>query len=505
MRKTRMTEGAWFYAMSCAFTRFYRAATPVNMPPRQDAVSTKTESTMKRLSIAGAALALAAHALPACAQTAPVTVALPDAQLQKLLAAYALVKHEYVGQVDDDKLFDGALAGMLGALDAHSQYLNKDDMREIDREHSGEYVGIGIGIEVDHERMRIQTVSAGSPAERAGILPGDVVTAIDGVDATGLTGQEVSRRMHGAPDTQLTLGLIRQGSARTVTLARAALRDDTVKVAQAAPGMASIRIEEFGGTTGAELAAALKKLDGAGAPRGLVLDLRNNPGGMLPAAVAVAGAFLPEHAVVFTARGRQPAPEQTVTVDGRYYRHADEPDVLAGLPAWTRTVPLTVLVNGASASAAELVAGALQDHGRATLVGSRTFGKGSIQSVIPLDADSGVKFTVARYFTPNGHEIQAHGVVPDVAVAPPASAATAYLPREGNLANHLPPENGTPAVAARSQPESTSGFGGRDDGALKAALALLAPPKDEQTGKAATLVARLRQWGVARTGLAGAP
>jgi carboxyl-terminal processing protease len=452
---------------------------------------------MRRLTPLLAAVLLAC-ALPASAAPANTPPALPQAQLEKLLSAYALIKQQYVGQVDDDRLFDGALSGMLAALDAHSQYLSKEDMQQIDREASGDYVGIGIGIEIDHERMRVDTVAPGSPAERAGVQAGDVVVAADGVPLTGLSNAEVARRMHGASGSSVTLALVRAGSgaARNVTIARAALHETTVSARSAAPGLAWIRIEEFGGTTGAELVAALKSLDAAGAPRGLILDLRNNPGGAVQSAVAVAGAFLPNQSIVFTARGRASGEQRIVTVDPRFYRGPGEADVLAGLPGWARSVPLTVLVNGSSASAAEMLAAALQDHGRARLVGTPTFGKGSIQAVIPLDGDSGVKFTIARYFSPDGHEIQAPGVTPDVAAAPAGAgnrAAADLLPREADLANHLPPQDGTNGPA-RSAAENTRGFGGSGDAALKAAVTLLDDDQDRSRRHVPTVVARLREW-----------
>jgi len=432
---------------------------------------------------------------PAGAAQPDTVPALPQAQLEKLLSAYAVIKQAYVGQVDDDRLFDGALSGMLAALDAHSQYMSKEDMQEIEREQSGEYVGIGVAVEVDHDRMRVGTVAPGSPAEHAGVQPGDVVAAIDGVPVSGMSNADVARRMHGTTGSLVALTLVspHEGATRNVTIARAPLQATTVRVRMAAPGLAWIRIDEFGGTTGAELAAALSKLDADGAPRGVVLDLRNNPGGMVTAAVAAAGAFLPGGSVVFRARGRAGDAESAVTVEPRYYRTAEAPgDVLANLPAWTRTVPLTVLVNGASASAAELVAAALQDHGRARLVGTPTFGKGSIQSVVPLDAETGVKFTIARYFSPNGHEIQAHGVTPDVAAAPPAGPGADLLPREADLANHLPPQDAAAAPApARSAAESTRQFGGGDDVALKTAVALLAGGAPAHPS---ALVAHLRRW-----------
>lgn len=467
--------------------------------------------------MAGAPLARAAEAAsiptPAAAATAvPAatnTLTLPQAEVEKLLQAYALIKQNYVGQADDKKLFAGALSGMLASLDAHSQYMNKDDMRELDREDSGEYVGIGIEVEVDHDRMRIANTTENSPAARAGMQPGDIITSIDGVALAGLANSDVARRMHGAPGTVVTVGLNHGGKTRTLRITREALHNATVATRMAAPGLAWIRISEFGGATGADLAAALKKLDGATPPRGLILDLRNDPGGLVPAAVTVAGAFLPADTVLFSARGNAPGANATVTVNPRYYRLATETDVLADLPAWTKTVPLTVLVNGASASAAELVTGALQDQRRATVVGSQTFGKGSIQSVIPLGEDSGIKFTVARYFTPNGHEIQAHGITPDVAVNLAAASDDDLLLRESDLANHLPPSE--PAQAGKRDPlkrdpvESTRLFGTRDDKALKTAVALLTPGQQNGATLAGLLHKLAQELKPGNDSVAGAP
>lgn len=449
-------------------------------------------------------LQLLAAPVVRAADPAP-TLTLPRDEMGKLLATYALVKQNYVGQIDDKKLFDGAISGMLASLDAHSQYMNRDDMREMDRESSGEYVGIGIEVDVDHDQMRAVSCAEGGPAERAGIQPGDQIVAIDGTPVAGMARTDVSRRMHGAPGSTVTLGVMRRGQLRSLRIARAAVHNDTVTLRMAAPGVAWIRISAFGGGTGADLAALLGKLDRQGAPRGLVLDLRNDPGGIVAAAVAVAGAFLPPQTVLFSARGREPGANATITVDPRYYRSKDEADVLAQLPAWTRSVPLTVLVNGASASSAELVAGALQDNRRATVIGSQTFGKGSIQSIIPLGEDSGIKFTVARYVTPKGHEIQARGVTPDIVVQATASSTDDLLLREADLANHLPAQ-GDDAKAApppRAVPESTRMFGTNKDKALQTAVALLAPDQQRSPG----LAGLLHKWSAElhSGGAAGAP
>lgn len=484
---------------------------------RKPAALAAAAGTFAAFILACAPAARAAESIPEpVPSAAPVTgkltstLPLPQAEVEKLLAAYALIKQNYVGQADDKKLFDGAISGMLASLDAHSQYMTGDDMRELNREDSGEYVGIGIEVELDHDRMRVVAASADSPAARAGIQSGDIIASIDGTALAGLSNTEVARRMHGAPGSVVTVGLTHGGKQRTLRITRAPLHNATVAVRMAAPGLAWIRISEFGGVTGADLAAALKKLDGNGsaqaAPRGLILDLRNDPGGLVPAAVSVAGAFLAPDTVLFTARGNAPGANATVTVNPRYYQGRGEADVLAGLPAWTRTVPLTVLVNGASASAAELVTGALQDNRRATVVGTRTFGKGSIQSVIPLGTDDGIKFTVARYFTPNGHEIQAHGVTPDVVVTPAATSDDDMMLREADLANHLQPSSSAPASAAadkRDPVESTRMFGTRDDKALHAAVSLLAPGQQGPTlaGLLHKLTAELKSG----DGTAGAP
>jgi len=433
------------------------------------------------LAVIGALFLACAPIVRAADTTAPA-LKLPQAQVERLLAAYAVIKQNYVGDTDDKALFDGALSGMLAALDAHSSYLDKDAMRDVGRENSGEYVGIGIEVEGNRDQLRVVAATEGSPAERAGIRPGDTIVSVDGAPVAGMTNDDVARRMHGAPGSVVAIGVARRNKVETLRITRADLHNDTVHAKMAAPGLAWIRISEFGGATAADLAAALKALDGKDAPRGLILDLRNDPGGLVSTGVAVAGAFLQPGTVLFSARGREPGANATVTVDARYYRAPGQPDVLTGLPAWTRTVPLTVLVNGASASAAELVTGALQDQHRATVIGTRTFGKGSIQSVMALDENSGIKFTVARYFTPSGREIQARGVTPDIVVAPAVAADDDLLLREADLAKHLPATQplDTAAQAQREPLESSRTFGTRGDKALQTAVAVLTP-EDKRT------------------------
>lgn len=433
------------------------------------------------------------------AQANEASVTVPGAEFEQLLAAYALVKSQYVEPADERKLLQGAIGGMLASLDPHSQYLDKDALAELEKDRLGEYVGIGVEVEVSEGRMQVLAVAEDSPAEAAGIEAGDTIVAVNGEAILGLDAPEVARRMRGVPGTALSIGLRHagKGEVHSLDVTRAALRAETVRTRMAAPGVAWIRISSFEGRTALDLAAALAALDGKQAPRGIVLDLRNDPGGLVSAAVGVAGAFLPADTVLFSARGRVAGANSTVTVNPRYYRAAGEPDVLAALPTWTRTVPLAVLVNGGSASSAELVAGALQDNGRAKVIGTQTFGKGSIQSVFPISSDSAVKLTVARYFTPKGREIQARGITPDVVVAPSAGkdGLEGLALREADLAHHLPaslPEPGVNAAPApRAAPESTRLFGTADDKALAAAVGMLAP----NPGLAQDATALLRRLG----------
>jgi carboxyl-terminal processing protease len=461
---------------------------------------------MKRLRATILCLLVPLVAASTCRAGGPVVV--PATEFQALLSAYALVKTRYVEAPDDKKLLEGAIAGMLASLDPHSSFLDKDELDEVRKDDAGEYTGIGISVDFSAADMVVAAVTADSPADVAGIEPGDTIASIDGTTIVGMRLPDIARRMRGVPGSALEIGVRRGGSGavRTISLHRAALLAQTVRVRSLANGIAWIHVTAFEGRTAQDLVAALKTLEASGAPRGIVLDVRNDPGGLVSAAVGVAGAFLPPGTPLFSARGRATATDvadATVTVDPRFYRRPGEPDVLADLPAWAQTVPLAVLVNGASASSAELLAGALQDHRRATVLGSRTFGKGSIQSIFPLSGDSAVKLTVARYFTPNGHEIQARGITPDVIVAPdPARNDTSGLAlREEDLAQHLAailpaPDDTSPPT--RTGVESTRMFGTRDDKALAAAVSLLGPGQTSRIGNVlGALSPSLKQLGAA--------
>lgn len=426
-------------------------------------------------SILAAALCLAL--LPA-AQAAETAVSVPRAELEQLLDAYQLIKLQYVDKVDDKKLITDAIGGMLASLDPHSQYLNKDDLLDLEKDQTGEYVGVGMEVEFDHGTMVVLGLTEHGPAASRGIQPADVIVSIDGHAVTGLRMNEVTRRMRGLPGSvvEVTVSRPRETALRTFSITRAALHSKTVTARAVGPGLAWIRISEFGGATSADLAAQLKTLDINGGPKGIILDLRNDPGGLITAAVGVAAAFLPPETTLFSARGRMPGTNVAVTASERFFKSSAAADGVDPTPAWARKVPLTVLVNGASASAAELVAGALQDNQRGVVIGSQTFGKGSIQSIIPLSKDSAIKMTVARYYTPKGQEIQARGITPDVLVQPGAASKTP-LPvqlREADLANHLPATLPV-AETSRAPAEDPELFGTAGDKAMRAAIDRLTP------------------------------
>ena len=431
--------------------------------------------------------AIAFFAALMCAPVSiPLYAAEPDmaakqAALSEMLDAYRHVEQHYVDPIDGKKAFADAIGGMLAALDPHSQYLDKDDLAEMEKLKSGDYVGIGVEVEIDRGEIQVQALSAGGAAEVGGVKPGDFIVAIDGTAVKGLSGSGIAKRMRGAPGTAVALELSRPGARAPikVRLVRAALHSKTVAVQEVKPGLVRVRISEFGGSTTADLVASLKALDQDGGPKGLILDLRNDPGGLIAAAAGVASAFLAPDAVLFSSRGRMPGSTTTMKAGSPSFDALVQTKVLAQLPAWTRSVPLAVLVNGASASAAELVAGALQDHGRAKVVGSQTVGKGSIQTVIPLSEQSAIKLTIARYFTPRGNEIQAKGITPDVMIRQAfPGAADGIVRREADLVNHLPSSLG-PGPIGKPQShtaEKTSLFGTAGDKALQSAVAVLASP-----------------------------
>jgi carboxyl-terminal processing protease len=344
---------------------------------------------------------------------------LPWQDARMLAAVLERVKHDYVNPVDDHQLLQAAIRGMVSSLDPYSAYLDGDEYDEVKISSSGRYSGVGIELSIEDEQVVVIAPFEGSPAALAGIRSGDIIVTIDGIPVNTSTLADTIGRMRGAEGTSVKMGIMREGNPEPMlfTLKRSRVELHSVRAEMLESGYAYVRISQFSETTGDDLNAALKNLrkhNGASL-KGLVLDMRDNPGGVLEAAVSVADTFL-DSGVIVTAKGRTP--------DSKFEMSATPGDALNG-------APIVVLVNGGSASAAEIVAGALKDQHRAKLMGRTTFGKGSVQTIIPLSDDRAVKLTTSLYYTPSGVSINHRGIAPDIelerdpkqpAIPPPADA-----------------------------------------------------------------------------------
>ena len=367
---------------------------------------------------------------------------LPLEEIQQLSAVFGLIKTDYVEAVDDKKLITDAISGMVSSLDPHSQYFDKKSFKEFREGTTGRFVGVGIEITMEDSLVKIVSPIEGSPADRAGLKSGDMITKIDDTAVRGMSLNEAVKRMRGEPQTKVTLTIFRKDESRTfpVTITREEIKTQSVKGKVIEPGYAWIRLSQFQERTVDDFVRKVEEIyRDEPQLKGLVLDLRNDPGGLLDAAVAISAAFLPDNVTVVSTNGQLPDSKATYKASPEFYSRRGQGDPLKRLPAAIKKVPLVVLVNEGSASASEIVAGALQDHQRATLMGSQTFGKGSVQTVRPLGPDTGIKLTTARYYTPNGRAIQAKGIVPDVMVDETAEGDlyAALRTREADLDKHL--------------------------------------------------------------------
>ena len=345
---------------------------------------------------------------------------LPWQDARMLAEVLERVKHDYVNPVDDHQLLQAAIRGMVSSLDPYSAYLQGEEYDEIKISSSGRYSGVGIEISIEDEQVVVIAPFDGSPAAQAGIRSGDVIVTIDGVAVNTGALSDTIGRMRGPVGTTVKIGIMRDGVAEPLlfTLKRSRVDLHSVRAELLESGFGYVRISQFSETTGDEMGSALKvlrKLNGAEL-KGLVLDMRDNPGGVLDAAVAVADAFL-DSGVIVTAKGRTP--------DSKFEMDATPGDVLNG-------APIVVLVNGGTASAAEIVAGALKDQHRAKLMGRTTFGKGSVQTIVPLADDRAVKLTTSLYYTPSGVSINHRGIAPDIELqrdpVPPQAATPEGAP-----------------------------------------------------------------------------
>lgn len=371
---------------------------------------------------------------------------LPLDELRQFSSVFAAIKNNYVEPVGDKKLIDGAIAGMLSDLDPHSAYLDADAFKEMQTATQGEFGGLGIEVGTEDGVVKVISPIEDTPAARAGIRAGDLITKIDNTSTKGMTLTEAVKMMRGRVKTPITLTIVREGQAQplVIKIVRDTIRVRSVRSKMLDDNIGYVRIAQFQEKTGSDLVRHLKELGAKGAPKGLILDMRNDPGGLLNSAIGVSAAFLKPDALVVSTDGRAPDSKHKYMANSADYARG-ESDYMTGLPAWVKTVPMVVLVNVGSASASEIVAGALQDHKRATIMGNRTFGKGSVQVILPISDSTAIKLTTSRYFTPSGRSIQATGIVPDVVVADTAEGDLFRASREADLQRHLTNRQATEA------------------------------------------------------------
>ncbi len=368
---------------------------------------------------------------------------LPIEELRAFTEVFGRVKSDYVEPVEDKKLITEAINGMLTGLDPHSAYLDQEAFRELQVGTQGEFGGLGIEVGMEDGFVKVVAPIDDSPAARAGVKAGDLIVKLDETSVKGMTLSDAVKRMRGKPDTQITLTIVRKGETKpiVVTITRAVIKIQSVKSTLLEPGYAYFRVTQFQEHTGEILASSITRLfkENPVPMKGIVLDLRNDPGGLLNGAVAVSAAFLPAGSLVVYTDGRTEDSRMRLSAAPEHYlRGRLKQDYIGGLPDNVKTVPMVVLVNGGSASASEIVAGALQDHKRAVIMGQRTFGKGSVQTILPLGNNTAIKLTTARYYTPNGRSIQAKGIEPDIPLDDGVSARAGALKlREAELTKHL--------------------------------------------------------------------
>ncbi|MFP5399777.1 MAG: S41 family peptidase [Gammaproteobacteria bacterium] len=367
---------------------------------------------------------------------------LPLEELQQLAAVFGMIKTDYVEPVDEKKLITDAISGMVSGLDPHSQYFDRKTFKEFREGTSGRFVGVGIEIGMEDGLVKVVSPIEGSPAFKAGIKTGDLITRIDDAPVKGMTMDQAVKRMRGEPNTKVVLTIFRKAENRAfpVTITRAEIRTQSVRAKVVEPGYGWIRLSQFQDNSVEDFVRKVDELYKQDPNlKGLVLDLRNNGGGLLDGAIAISAAFLPREAVVVSTNGQVADSKAVYRATPEHYVRRSAGDPLRRLPAQVKDVPLVVLVNEGSASGSEIVAGALQDHKRATVMGGQTFGKGSVQTVRPLSADTALKITTARYYTPSGRSIQAKGIVPDLWIDETAegNVFSALRLREADYERHL--------------------------------------------------------------------
>ena len=377
---------------------------------------------------------------------------LPIEDLRAFAEVFGKIKSDYVEPVEDKKLISEAISGMLTGLDPHSTYMDVDAFKDMQAATQGEFGGLGIEVGMEDGLVKVISPIEDSPAYAAGIKSGDLIMKLDEKLVKGMTLNDAVKIMRGKPDTPITLTILRKNEAKPllVTLVRAIIKNKSVKYKLTEPGYAYARVTQFQEHTGEDLAKAINAMhaENKGPFKGFVLDLRNDPGGLLNGAVGVSAAFLPKDTLVVYTEGRAPDSKMNLTVNPENYaRGGAANDYMRDIPADLKTVPMVVLINAGSASASEIVAGALQDHKRATLIGVRSFGKGSVQTIMPMNNGAAIKLTTARYFTPKGRSIQAKGIEPDYYVEDGTDQSNNI--HEADLSRHLSNPKDAPSGSAK--------------------------------------------------------
>ncbi len=387
---------------------------------------------------------------------------LPLDELRTFAEVFGRIKQDYVEPIEDKKLITEAINGMLTGLDPHSAYFDADSYKDLQAGTQGEFGGLGIEVGMEDGLVKVMSPIDDSPAAKAGIKTGDLIFKLDDAQVKGMTLNDAVKKMRGKPDTPIVLTILRKGEVKPLTfkLMRAVIKSKSVKPKLVEPGYAYARVTQFQEHTGEDLAKAIKTMsaENKGAFKGFVLDLRNDPGGLLNAAVGVTAAFVEKNKLVVYTEGRAEDSRMKLSATPNdYVRGGAANDYLRDLPAEMKTVPMVVLVNGGSASASEIVAGALQDYKRAVIMGTQTFGKGSVQTILPLPNGTAIKLTTARYFTPNGRSIQAKGIVPDILVEESINGGgdSSLNLREADLAKHLSnPKDADANKPAEAKPDA---------------------------------------------------
>ncbi|MDH3672262.1 MAG: S41 family peptidase [Gammaproteobacteria bacterium] len=390
--------------------------------------------------------------------------ALPLEELRTFTEVYSKIKSDYVEDVDDKKLLEDAITGMLAGLDPHSSYLDPQGFKEVRIGTEGQFGGLGIEVTMENGFVKVVSPIEDTPAARAGLEPGDLIVRLDETAVKGLTLSEAVKLMRGKPGSIITLTVVREGEAKPlkVDITRAIIKIQSVKSRILEPGYGYLRITQFQANTAQNLKTALRKLqtENKDKLKGMVLDLRNNPGGVLNSAVAVSDVFLRDGLIVYT-EGR--------VSDSKLKFSATSSEAIKG-------APLVVLVNGGSASASEIVAGALQDHGRAIIMGTKTFGKGSVQTIMPMSNGAALKLTTARYYTPSGKSIQATGIEPDIITEDAKvtkNGQTEERLKEADLSGHLEGSDKEKTTDKKDKAKATEKKSTDDDFQLSEALTLL--------------------------------